>query len=186
MHTYRHLYIHTHTHSLFSYVLPQDASTWTRTAICCSHRTLHQSEVAAWWLFQWGELFDKNKLQPIAVSSSEGLLGFHAHSWMFLPIRDCCDMGTGDETGLPQHTNTALHSRPCVKLVGMTQEAQGFIESCWGCCASQGSALAKLSLQGNRGEPADGIQAAWPMLRVSVGRCVVLSAPVSLNSVNSL
>lgn len=68
----------------------------------------------------------------------------------FLPIRDCCDMGTGDETGLPQHTNTALHSRPCIQLVGMTQDAQGFIESCWGCCASQLSALAKLSLQGNR------------------------------------
>lgn len=128
-----------------------------------------------WWLFQWGELFDKNKLRAVAVSSSESLLGFHAHSWMFLglPVRDCCDMGAGDETGLTRHTNTALHSRPCVQLVGMTQEAQGFIESCRGCCASQGSALAKLSLQGSRGELADGTQAAWPTLWVSVDRCVV-------------
>lgn len=127
------------------------------------------------WLFQWGEQFDKNKLPAVAVSSSESLFGFHAHSWMFLglPVRDGCDTGTRDETGLPRHTNTALHSRPCVQLVGMTQEAQGFIESCWGCCERQRSALAKLSLQGNTGELADGSQAAWPTLRVSVGRRVV-------------
>ena len=91
-----------------------------------------QGEVDVWWLFQWGELFDKNKLRAVAVSSPESLLGFHEHSWMFLglPVRDGCDMGTGDETGLPRQTNTALHSRPCVQLLGMTQEAQGFIESC--------------------------------------------------------
>lgn len=165
-----------YSHTVFCQLcITPRTSTWTKTAICCSHCTLHQSEVYVWWLFQWGELFDKNKLQAVAVSSSESLLGFHAHSWMFLglPVRDCCDMGTGDETGLPQHTNTAPHSRPCVQLVEMTQEAQGFIESCWGCCASQGSALAKLSLRGNRGERADGTQATWPMQRVSVGRCVV-------------
>lgn len=52
--------------------------TWTRPAIWCSRCTLHQSEVDVWWLFQWAELFDKNKLQAAAVSSSESLLGFHA------------------------------------------------------------------------------------------------------------
>lgn len=175
-------------------------STWSTSAICCSHWTLQhrKSEVGVGWLFQWGEPFDKNKLQAVVVSSSESLLGFHEHSWMFLglPVQDCCDMGTGDETGLLQHTNTALHSRPCVQLVGMTQEAQGFIESCWSCCASRPSALAKLSLQGNGGQRADGTQAAWPMLRVSVGRCVLcecremrpgqLSAPLSWNSMNSM
>lgn len=85
-----------------------------------------------WRLFQWGEPFDKNKLPAVEVSSPESLLGFHARSWMFLGllVQDCCDTVTGDETGLPLHTNTALHSRPCVQLVGMTQEAQGFIESC--------------------------------------------------------
>lgn len=166
-------------------------ATWIRTAICCSHCTLQQREVSAWWLFQWGELFDKNKLRAVVVSSSESLLGFQAHSWMFLhlPVRDCCDMGTGDETGLTRHTNTALHSRPCVQLVGMTQDAQGFIESCWGCCASQGMCSGEAQPAGqqrragrcNAGRLADAVVLCRPVCCVCECREMRPGRPSSLS-----
>lgn len=115
--------------------------------------------------FSGVELFDKNKLQAVAVSSSESLLGFHPHSWMFLglPVRDGCDMGTGDETGLPRHTNTALHSRPCVQLVGMTQEAQGLL--------SPAEAAVQVSVVLWQSSACRATEESWPTERRPLGRC---------------
>lgn len=102
------------------------------SAVHTPHCTQHSARSMCGGCLSGVSRLIKTSCNPVAVSSSESLLGFHVHSWMFLglPVRDCCDMGTGDETGLLRHTNIALHSRPCVQLVGMTQEAQGFIESC--------------------------------------------------------
>lgn len=128
---------------------------------------LLQSEVNA-WLFQCGELFDKNKLQAAAVSSTEKSPWFsHSHSWMFLglPKRDGSDKGPGDEAGLHQCTNTALHSRPCVQLVEMTREGSGLY---WVLlrvlCFSQRQALVKLRLQCSRNK-------TWPVQHRTLGWC---------------
>lgn len=164
-------FTHTHIQSvLLSYALQHLPGPEPPSAVRLAHCT--RVWVMCGGGFSGASCLIKTSCQPFRFSSPESLLGFPERSWMFLGllVRDCCDTGTGDETDLPLHTNTALHSRPCVQLVGMTQEAQGFIESCWGCCASQAGALAKLSLQGSRSERADGTQAAWPIVTVSVGR----------------
>lgn len=94
------IHAHTRTHmggwwgSLFSFISFVSPAQ-TRTAICCSWFTLHHNV----WL--------KTSCQ-VDVPSPESLIGFHEHSWIILrlSVRGCCDMGTGDETGLPLQTNS--------------------------------------------------------------------------------